>query len=138
MRIAIVLCVSADGSLPVTLRYIAHSAKPRCFRDHQFDEYKAKYSFHENEENFPNALIEQNDTEQLYEDIFVNGMLSQVQLHSNELLPDLGEVRSVNEFAPILNSESPEYASLDRSNIAHNLLQSVYDERHGNAVVSDE
>ena len=58
----------------------------------------------ENKENLPYAPNEQNETEQLYEDIFVNSIMSQVQLKSNELLPRLGEVWSVDEFANILNS----------------------------------
>ena len=50
-----------------------------------------------------------------------------MQLQSNELLPDLGEVRRVDEFANILNYESSEDASMNRRSIAENLLQSLYD-----------
>ena len=71
-------------------------------------------------------------------DIFVISMFSKVQLQSNKLLSDLREVRSVDEFANILNSESPEDASIYCRNIANNLIQSLYDERGDRVIVSDE
>ena len=61
-----------------------------------------------------------------------------MQLQSNELLPELGEVRSVDEFANILNSKSPEDAIINNKNIADNLLKSLYGERRDTAAVSNE
>ena len=93
----------------------------------------SRHNRNRNEENLLDSPTEQSETEQLYKDIFVISMLSQVQVQSNELLPDLGEVNSVDEFANILNSKSPEDASMDRRNIADDLLQSLYDERSDTA-----
>ena len=103
----------------------------------QFEQICHDYS-NDNEENVPDSPIERNEAEQLYEDIFVNSLLSQVQSQSNELLPEVGEVQSVDEFANILNSESSEDASIDRRNIADNLLQSLYDERSDSEAVTRE
>ena len=61
-----------------------------------------------------------------------------MQLQSSELLPEFGEVQSVDEFANILNSESPEDASIDHRNIANELLQSLYDEGSDSEAVTSE
>ena len=86
------------------VRFWMKSECPSYLQVQQCEQIRRDYR-NENEENLPDAPIEQNETEQLYKDIFINSMLSQVQLQSDELLPDLGEVRSVDEFANILNHQ---------------------------------
>ena len=61
-----------------------------------------------------------------------------MQLQSNELLPELGDVRNIVEFANILNSESPGDSTIDLRNISDNLLQSSYDEISGSATFSSD
>ena len=47
-RITIVLCINADDSHSVPVRYVGHATEPKCFRDNRLDEYKAHYSSKEN------------------------------------------------------------------------------------------
>lgn len=100
------------------------------------DASKCHYYRSENEENLPDAPIEQNEAEQLLEDISVNSTHSQVQLQSNELLPELGDVRYFVEFPNILNSGYPGEATIEQRSIANNILQSLYGERSDNVAIS--
>ena len=56
------------------------------------------YYSNENEEKLPDALIEQYRAEQFYEEMFTNRILEEVQFQSNNILPELGGVRSVDMF----------------------------------------
>ena len=100
--------------------YLSNLQVQQC--EHTSHDYR-----NENEENLLDALIKQNETEQFYENIFVNSILPQVKLQSNGLLSELGDLQSFVDFANILNSESSGDASIDPKNIGDNLIQSLYD-----------
>lgn len=61
-----------------------------------------------------------------------------VRKSSSIVLQELGDVKSVVEFANILNYKSPLDASIDSKNIAGNLPQSLCDEISDRAAVSSE
>ncbi len=47
-RFTIVLCVNADGSHSVPVRYVERAAEPICFRENRFDGYRANNLSQEN------------------------------------------------------------------------------------------
>ncbi len=97
--------------------------KSKCLSNLQVQECKQMVAH----DNTPEVTVYQDEAGRIYDDIFVQGLMSPGEFSTNELIQEYKGVESANQHCHVFNAPTPDDISIDRPKIAETHLQSLFD-----------